>query len=185
MSKERYIDIHRNAKNLLYNTYIDLNYLKVLGKINNDDPSIRLSKHSLVHLCKIIKADLCLNISKLCFDGDSRAASINNLQTSLNNIYKERGKDENKRSFTDKTMAQKDKVKAMRNKYIAHCDITRIKDDIYIADLQDIFEDVRSFFNELSDPTIDSNATPFSNIEMMYLTIQSTGFDKLIHDGAF
>ena len=73
----------------------------------------------------------------------------------------------------------------MRDKYIAHCDFTRTIDDICIVDLESIFEDARSFFNELCDPSIDASATPFSSIEMMGLAIQSQGFDKLIHKGAF
>ena len=185
MSIERYVDIYKNVKNLLYNAYIDLYCLKVLGRIDNNDPTISISKYSLIHLCEILKVDLCLNISKLCFDGDTRVASIINLQNTLNSIYKEQGKRENERIFTNKTMAQKDKVKAMRDKYIAHCDISRSLDDIYIADLQEIFEDARLFFNDLCDPSIDSNATSISSIEMLYLTVRSTGFDKLIHDGAY
>ena len=59
------------------------------------------------------------SISKICFDGDPRATSIINLQIYLNNIYREQGKEENKRTFTEKTIGQKNKIKTMRNKYIA------------------------------------------------------------------
>ena len=185
MSMERYVSIHKNAKLLLHHSYIDLFYLKMLSRIENKDPDISISKYALVHLCELLKADLCLNISKICFDGDPRATSIINLQIYLNNIYREQGKEENKRTFTEKTIGQKNKIKTMRNKYIAHCDFTRTIDDICIVDLESIFEDARSFFNELCDPSIDASATPFSSIEMMGLAIQSQGFDKLIHKGAF
>lgn len=185
MTIEKYVNIHKNIKLLLHHSYIDLFYLQILSSFENKDPAISISKYALVHLCELLKVDLCLNISKMCFDGDSRAASIINLQICLNNIYIEQGKEGNKRTFAGKTIEQKNKIRTMRDKYIAHCDFTRTMDDICIVDLESIFEDARSFFNELCDPSIDASATPFSSIEMMGLAIQSQGFDKLIHEGAF
>lgn len=181
---EKYKTIHNDIKYLLHNAYINFLYLKMLREFSKRHPDQTNRNPVLIHLCNLMKADLCLIIAKLCYENYPSSSTLDNMKKVLNEIRIEKGEMITTRELSGYTVQHRDNVRAMRDKFIAHCDTNRNLDNVEIPELEIIFKEVKDYYNELCDPSIDTHTTPFSVNEEIILTRQSMGFEKLLNEGA-
>ena len=181
---EKYKTIHRDIKYFLHSAYVNFLYLKILGEFSKRHPDTAKTNPVLIHLCNLMKADLCLVIAKLCFEDSPSSSSLKNMKKTLNEIKSEKGEMIITRELSDYTVQHRENVRAMRDKLLAHCDTNRNLDNVEIPELEIIFKEATDYYNELCDPSIDNHTTPFSDNEKRFLTSQSMGFEKLLLEGA-
>ena len=184
MNNSDYVTRYNEIHNILHRAFLDLHYLYVLDSLKNLNGGYRKDLYSpLVHICDLLKSDLCLELWKVCFDDDSRANTLAHLKTVLHNDY---GKDIKTTSFNGITTTEKNQIEKMRNTAMAHLDAGRETLEIKTSALKELLAQAKQILNELCLPEISREVHPFSDREMLEIQLDANlRFGAILRHGAF
>ena len=175
----RYNEIHA----VLHSAYIDLFYLIILRDYENENGEYRKDLCSpLIHICELLKRDLCLNLWKVCFDKDERANTLPHLKNLLYEFY---GKNIKTKYFQSKKK-EINQIETIRKTSLAHVDANRASLTIQVTSFETILHEARYYLNELCCTEISPDVNKFSNAELMHIQLDAKlRFGTILRQGAF
>ena len=176
---DRYNEIHA----MLHSAYMDLYYLKILGGYENENGGYRADLYSpLVHICELMKRDLCLNLWKVCFDKNGKANTLPHLKNLLHESY---GKNIKTKFFQGMT-AEINQIETMRKTSLAHTDANRTGITIQVTSFETILHEARKYLNELCCTEISQDVHELADAELMNIQLDaSLRFGTILRQGAF
>lgn len=183
MGDSEYTYRHSGIHYLLLQAYTDLFFIQELDKLNDDGKQIQAELYpSLHHICELLKTDLCLSLWKACFDTDSKACSLPQLNRYVNKTY---GVYSNVK-FSAETKKAKKIIERMRNQVIAHSDTNRETMTIPIASFELLLREATVFLNDLYNPDIDLEVEQLTDNEIMFFKMRAAfGFRSILRHGVF
>lgn len=176
LNNDEYVRRYNELFNILSRAYVDICYLQALGVLDNGYGFDNSVNPALIHICDLLKTDLCIALWKICFDSDSKANTISRLK---NLVCIEKGIKIKNKLFQGVSDQQRDAIDAMRNKALAHNDTERSVDKVEIDSLVKLFYAAKDMLNGIC--LCEAGVQEFNAQYMLQIRFQQEGsFRKLL-----
>ena len=183
MNADEYVKRHQEIHSFLQRGFTDLFCLQMLGEMEKSDgPFNPEVSRVLAHISEVLKSDLCLIVCKTCLD-DNSDNSLTKLRSNANKYFNKRYK---KKYFAEISADDKEAIRTMRNKVLAHSDYERESITILVSTMGKMLYEARDYCNDLYFPDIYENAFSFTDRELMDIQLTSRSqLAKLLKQGAY
>lgn len=168
-SIENYYLMYLDLYELIIKSYDDTFVLDELKRYNeslkNGNATLPKAREIVIsHICELVKTDMGLNLWKLCKDSTG-ATTMAKFNQSVHVLAKENNVEvcSVDISIPNEMVETVNKLDALRNKFIAHDDISREHAIVNIEKLTKILEFEKDVFNQLCISNLDERICPITD----------------------